>query len=56
MYELLILLLDDKYGIKDEAWNFLKQLTNKKDLNLQYLVNSVRCTEGRCYLPEGWNK
>lgn len=54
MLELAYLLLDDDYGITQEAYE--KLIEKLQDLNvdkeaIDKLHNSVRCSDGRCYIP-----
>jgi hypothetical protein len=52
MRDLAIRLLDDDEGITVEAWNLLKLMLDAvKDADI---INAVKCTEGRCYLSEGF--
>ena len=56
MFKLLVLLLDDDWGIKQEAWEYIQTMLAPTETKLQQkLIDSVKCTEGRCYLPEDWN-
>lgn len=55
---LAIVLLTDAMGISTEAWHLLSDMLNSEsshEFNDDILM-SVRETEGRYYLPEGWNK
>jgi len=56
MRQLAILLLDDEQGIQYEAWSFLADMLDAGDEDNLDIINAVKVTEGRAYLPEGWNK
>ena len=55
MRELAIALLEDEQGINSHAWDVLSMLLEADDGN-DDIFNAVKATEGRWYLPEGWDK
>jgi len=50
MRALAFLLLDDDYGITRKAWRILYDMLIESGEYYDDIINSVRETEGRCYL------
>jgi len=57
MVKLLAALLDDPHGITEETFETLKLvvLKNGGSKVIRYIMSLVEGSEGRVYLPEGWN-
>lgn len=53
--ELAIQLLDNEHGISTNAWSTLNILLLGIYEDNDDIIQAVECTEGRVYLPEGWN-
>lgn len=59
MRELAIVILDDEHGIRMSAWKFLRDVLVEDgghEGRNDDILDAVKNTEGRVYLPEGWDK
>lgn len=54
MEELVVALLDDEYGITERAYRELCDACDDKPKCLA-ILNKAKATEGRFYLPTGWD-
>lgn len=58
MRDFAIALLDDEHGIRMAAWKFLRDVLIEEgghEGGNDDILDAVKCTEGRVYLPESWD-
>ena len=53
MRELAIALLNDEHGINNTAWKIISDFLY--ELGSHDILDAVKCTEERYYLPENWS-